>query len=75
MGRSIGKLGEKTNLERVFNSRVGCFHSIHKLCNIAKLANLELKSRPEQLLGYLPLAFSLMYERDIEKGERREGET
>jgi len=44
----------KKNLGRVFNSRVGCFHSINKLCSIAKLANLELKSRPEQLLGYLP---------------------
>ncbi len=30
------------------------------LCNIAKLSNFELKTRPKQLLGYLLLAFVLL---------------
>ncbi len=28
------------------------------LRSLAKLSNLELKTRPKQLLGYLPLAFA-----------------
>ncbi len=43
------------NLGRVFNYRNGREHAIHFLCYGVKLPNLKLKTRPKQLLGYLPL--------------------
>jgi hypothetical protein len=45
---------------RVFKSRSGCMYVMRLLCNIAKLSNFKLKTRPKQLLGYLPLAFVLL---------------
>ncbi len=48
------------NLGQVFNSRSGCVYAcIHSCCYWAKLLNLKLKTRPKQLLGYLPLVFAL----------------
>jgi hypothetical protein len=43
------------NLGRVFNSRSGCVCAMHLSCFETKLPNLMLKTRPKQLLGYLPL--------------------
>jgi hypothetical protein len=40
---------------RVFNFRFGNLHAEHFWCSQVKLPNLKLKSRPKQLLGYLPL--------------------
>jgi len=45
------------NQGRVFNSRNGCNHAISVLRSIRKLSTLDLKTRPKQLSGYLPLAF------------------
>ncbi len=42
------------NLNRVYNSRSGCKNKKHFLCSGTKLPNLELKTWPNQLLGYLP---------------------
>ncbi len=46
-------------LDRVFNFRSGCMHTMHLLPSAAIQPNLELKTRPEQLLGFLPLVISL----------------
>ncbi len=46
-------------LGRVFNFRSGCMHTLHLLPNVAIRPNLELKTRPKQLLGSLPLVISL----------------
>ena len=47
------------NLDRVFNSRLGRACTGHEIVHITKQLNLNLKTRPKQLLGYLPLAFAL----------------
>ncbi len=47
------------NLGRVFNFRSGRVHAMHLLCYGVKLPNLKLKTRPKQLLGYLPLDIAL----------------
>jgi len=45
----------RPNLGRVFNSRSGCLGTMKLLCSVAVRPNLELKTRPKQLLGSLPL--------------------
>jgi hypothetical protein len=47
------------NLGRVFNSRSDWMFVMHLFSYEAKQPNLKLKTRPKQLLGYLPLAFAL----------------
>ncbi len=47
------------NLGRVFNSRLGCAWIRRSIAYITKQSNLKLKTRPKQLLGYLPIAFAL----------------
>jgi hypothetical protein len=42
-------------LSRVFNSRRVCMHSMHLLSIVEIRHNFELKTRPKQLLSYLPL--------------------
>ncbi len=42
-------------LGRVFNSRRVCMHAMHLLNSVAIRPDLELKTRPKQLLGSLPL--------------------
>ncbi len=42
-------------LGRVFNSRRVCMHAMHLLSSVAIWPNLELKTRPKQLLGSLTL--------------------
>ncbi len=44
---------------RVFNSRFGHVSTQFNTSIILKQPNLQLKTRPEQLLGSLPLAFAL----------------
>ncbi len=46
-------------LGRVFNFRSGCMHTMHLLPSVAIQPNLELKTRPKQLLGSLPLVIAL----------------
>jgi hypothetical protein len=47
-------------LGRVFNSRSGCgILAKHLLSSAAIQPNLELKTRPKQLLGSLPLVTAL----------------
>jgi hypothetical protein len=47
-------------LGRVFNFRSGCMcHTMHLQLGVAKQPNLELKTRPKQLLGSLPLVIAL----------------
>jgi hypothetical protein len=46
-------------LGRVFNFRSGCMQIMHLLHSVALLPNLELKTRPKQLLGSLPLDVAL----------------
>jgi hypothetical protein len=43
-------------LDCVFNSNSGCMNVMSLLCNVTKLSNLELKTRPKQLSGSLPLS-------------------
>jgi hypothetical protein len=44
----------------VFNFRSGCcMHTMHLLPGVAKQPNLELKTQPKQLLGFLPLVVAL----------------
>jgi hypothetical protein len=45
-------------LGRVFNTRSGCVCDMHLCCYEVKLPNLELKTWPKQLLGYLLLDFA-----------------
>jgi hypothetical protein len=47
------------NLGRVCNFRSGRVHAMHLHCYGVKLPNLKLKTRPKQLLGYLPLDIAL----------------
>ncbi len=47
------------NLGRVFNSRSGCVCAMQLLCFETKLPYLMSKTRPKQLLGYLPLDIAL----------------
>jgi hypothetical protein len=49
----------ETNLGRVINSRLGRACICHAVAYVTKQPNLKLKTRPKQLLGYLPLAFVL----------------
>jgi hypothetical protein len=56
---------------RVFNSRSGIEYIL--LCIRAKLPNLELKTRPKQLLGPLPLAFALPKPGDGLQGDQLAG--
>ncbi len=44
---------------RVFNFRSGCMNTMHLLPSVSIQPNLELKTRPKQLLGSLPLVFAL----------------
>jgi hypothetical protein len=45
---------------RVFNFRGGCMrHTMHLQPGLAKQPNLELKTRPKQLLGSLLLVIAL----------------
>ncbi len=46
-------------LGRVFNFRSGSMYTMHLLPSVAIQPNLELKTRPKQLLGYLPLGIAL----------------
>ncbi len=47
------------NLGQVFNSRLGRACICRGIAYITKRPNLKLKTRPKQLLGSLPLAFTL----------------
>jgi hypothetical protein len=47
------------NLDRVFNFRSGRLHAATFLVLSVKLPNLQLKTRPKQLLGSLPLVIAL----------------
>jgi hypothetical protein len=47
------------NLGRVVHSRLGCTCIGHAIVHTTKQPNLNLITRPKQLLGYLPLAFAL----------------
>jgi hypothetical protein len=47
------------NLGRVINFRSGPMQAVHLLCYEVKLTILILKTRPKQLLGYLPLDTNL----------------
>jgi hypothetical protein len=57
----MGKLPQLTTryLGQDFNFRHGRLHSVHFLCYGVKLPNLKLKTRPKQLLDYLPLDIAL----------------
>ncbi len=46
-------------LGRVFNFGSGCMHTMHLLPSVAIQPNLELKTRPKQLIGFLPLVIAL----------------
>ncbi len=46
------------NLGRVFNFRYGHLQAEHFWCYQVKLPNLNLKTRPKQLLGFLPLVIA-----------------
>ncbi len=52
-------LADRTSLGRVFNFSSGCMHTMHLLTSVAIQPNLELKTRPKQLLGSLPLVIAL----------------
>ncbi len=47
------------NLGRIFNYRSDRMFIMHLFGYEAKQPNLNLKTRPKQLLGYLSLAFAL----------------
>jgi hypothetical protein len=47
------------NLGRVFNFRSDHLHSAYLYCYLVKLPNFNLKTRPKQLLDYLPLDIAL----------------
>jgi hypothetical protein len=47
------------NLGQVFNFRSGHLHATTFLVLSVKLPNLQLKTRPKQLLGSLPLVIAL----------------
>jgi len=47
------------NLGRIFNFRSGYLHAATFLVSSVKLPNLQLKTRPKQHLGYLPLVIML----------------
>jgi hypothetical protein len=47
------------NLSQVFNSRRGSMCAIRLCCCEGKRPSLKLKTRPELLLGSLPLALAL----------------
>ncbi len=49
----------RQNLGQVFDSRSGCMSAMHLCCYEVKRPNLKLKTWPEQLLGFLSLAFAL----------------
>jgi hypothetical protein len=56
INKSLGKLQlTGQNLGRVFNFRSGHLHAAAFLVSSVKLPNLQLKTQPKQLLGYLPL--------------------
>ncbi len=46
-------------LGRVFNFRSGFMHTMHLLPSVAIWPNLELKTRPKQLLGSFPIVIAL----------------
>ncbi len=48
------------NLARVFNSRLGRACKCRTIAYITKQPNLKLKTQLKQLLGSLPLAFTLL---------------
>jgi hypothetical protein len=52
------------NLGRVFNHKSVLMFAMHLFCYEAKQPNLNLKTRPKQLLGCLQLAFALPDSRD-----------
>ncbi len=45
-------------LDRVFNFRSSPVYTMHLLPSVAIRPNLELKTRPKQLLGSLPLVIA-----------------
>jgi hypothetical protein len=51
------------NLGQVFNFRSGYLHAADLFCCWIKLPNLNLKTQPKQLLGYLPLDIVLPVQR------------
>ncbi len=56
MHHSMDKLHlTEQNLAWVLNLRSGHLHAAHLLCCRVKLPNVNLKTHPKQLLGYLPL--------------------
>jgi hypothetical protein len=48
------------NLGQVFNFRSGHLHAATFLVLSVKLPNLQLKTWPKQLLGYLPIVIALL---------------
>jgi hypothetical protein len=47
------------NLGQVFNIRSGHLYADAFLVSLVKLPNLQMKTRPKQFLGYLPLDIAL----------------
>jgi hypothetical protein len=48
-------------------------HTMHLPPSVAKQPNLELKTRPKQLLGSLPLVIALPGEGDRDREREKEG--
>ncbi len=64
LGQGMGDAMDKLQLTgpnqgRVFKIRNGHLHAAVFLVSSVKLPNLQLKTRPKQLLGYLPLDIML----------------
>jgi hypothetical protein len=55
LDRRIGRIPKK----HLFNFRIGRLHAAAFLVSSVKLPNLQLKTRPKQLLGSLPLVIEL----------------
>ena len=46
--------------DETFNSRSGCMHAMPLKCSATKLSNLDLKIKPKQLIGPLPMVPELL---------------
>ncbi len=46
-------------LGRILTQKMAACHDMHLVCSITIRPNLELKTRPKQLLGSLPLDITL----------------
>ncbi len=59
------------NLGRVYNSKLRHSSECHAIAYITEWPNLKLKTRPKQLLGSLPLSFTLPALARIQNGTSR----